>query len=287
MENELAVTPEQQDIIRVNGYEQRALALVISNHSDAQLAASINIDLAKRIDMVTAVYKDLCEPAKMIVEKAKKYCDPSLKDMENARNITKTKLVEWDAKERKRLADERELKEAEERKIRQAAEKAQAELQAKAKVQADALAAKASEARRQLEAAQAAGNVAAAQKAAKEQANAEAAESRAMENAQAKMQQIQAAAAAQISAQEPVEEQAKIVGSAMRDKWVAEMDPRYNESSARMLIIKAAASDSPELAGLLSIDMKALNKLATALQGSMFVPAFKAVNRPIAVGARK
>jgi len=54
----IQVTDAQQDIIKVNGFEQRALALVISNNEDAQQASIDNTELAKRIDMVKAVFRD-------------------------------------------------------------------------------------------------------------------------------------------------------------------------------------------------------------------------------------
>ena len=64
----IEITDAQKDIITVNGYEGRALTLVISSNEDAQQAANENNELAKRIDMVKAVYKDLCAPAKLMVE---------------------------------------------------------------------------------------------------------------------------------------------------------------------------------------------------------------------------
>ena len=54
----IQVTDAQQDIIKVNDFEHRAIALVINNNQDAQQAAASNTELAKRIDMVKAVSRD-------------------------------------------------------------------------------------------------------------------------------------------------------------------------------------------------------------------------------------
>jgi len=54
----IQVTEAQQDIIKVNNFEHRAVALVINTNEDAQQASVDNTELAKRIDMVKAVYRD-------------------------------------------------------------------------------------------------------------------------------------------------------------------------------------------------------------------------------------
>ncbi len=287
VDTKIQVTDAQQDIIKVNGYEGRALALVIDSNDDAQQASITNTELAKRIDMVKVVYADLCAPAKLMVETAKKYCDPALVDYENARAITKTKLSEWDAKEKRRVEEAREKVQAEERAIRQAAEKKSAEIQAKADAKVAAERKIAAEAAEREAAAKKAGDLAAEQKAAQERVAAQAKANKAYENADAKAAVIQAEATAEISAKDPAATQVKIVGSTMRDKWVAELITGIDIDKARMDIIEAASSDSPELAALLTVDMKQINKLASALKGSMRVPGFKAVNKPVAVGTRK
>jgi hypothetical protein len=283
----IQVTEAQQDIIKVNNFEHRAIALVIDSNETAQQAAVDNTELAKRIDMVKAVYADLIAPAKLMVENAKKYCDPALIDYQNARNITKTKLAEWDAKEQRRVAVDQEKADEIERAIRQSAEKKTAEILAKADAKIAAERKIAAEAAERVSYAKKAGDLLAQQRAAKEQAAAEAKAKKAGENADAKAAEIQAGAAARISAKDPVETKLKIVGSSMRDKWVAELAEGESENTAKMMLIKAICKDSPEYAALLTIDMKAVNKLASALHESFNVPAFKAVNRPVAVGTRK
>jgi len=54
----IQVTDAQQDILRVNDFEKLALAMNIKSNDDAQRAATDNVELAKRIDMVKAVYRD-------------------------------------------------------------------------------------------------------------------------------------------------------------------------------------------------------------------------------------
>ena len=96
MNSELVVvSPEQQEVISVRGFETQAEKLVIVTAVDAQVVSNLNTELAVRIDQVKSVYNDLIEPAQLIKEKAGKYCNPALEDMTKARDIQRTKLGVW------------------------------------------------------------------------------------------------------------------------------------------------------------------------------------------------
>jgi hypothetical protein len=285
MNSELVVvSPEQQEVISVRGFETQAEKLVIVTAVDAQVVSNLNTELAVRIDQVKSVYNDLIEPAQLIKEKAGKYCNPALEDMTRARDIQRTKLGVWQQNEQARVAKARAEQEAKEREVRQRSEKEAALKQAKA----DAIV---SERRREAERAEErrveaekAGNAAAIRKAMQDKIKAEQGAFKAQEDAQHEVNRIHMETAAQIHTPINV---TKIDGVTMRANWVAR-PTSFDEDDSKLALINAIASgDKPELIVFLKLNMPAINKMAKAMKNNLVIPGFKAVNEPITTGARR
>lgn len=260
-----------------------AQGYVIDCPEVAQLVSDERIGLAKRIDAIKAAQKKYIEPAQQIIENAKEMFNPAIKALTDARDYLGKSLLTWDQQEKARIARETAEREAAERKVRQEAEAKAAAERARAEEKAREERRKAAEAEEARKKALAEGNARAAAAAAAEAAKANERAAAAIEDGNAKALQAQVAMTAMAV---PVIEETKIMGSSIRDNWVAKLNQGLTEDDAKALIVQAAATN-PQLLGVLKLDMPAINKLAKALKQVMQVPGFTAINEPSLSGSRK
>jgi len=273
MSETIVISPEQSSVIEVKGFIAQANSLVITSNAQAQLVSDLNGELAARIKKVEEVREEIIEPARTSYEKYKKkadaYCDPAIEDMTKAKSIHLTKIGVWQQEEGKRIAAANAVREKAEREARQKAEKEAAAKIAAARAKTEELEVKAREAEEK-------GNV-------KAQAKAAADIAKIQEDVHFEVEELHTKATA---IQAPVEAPVKIAGMTMKTIWTAEIDG-FDEKTARMKLIKAAAGDRPDLAAYLAVDMKALNGIARAMKANFAVPGFKAVDTMKVSGARR
>jgi hypothetical protein len=260
-----------------------AQEFVIDCAEMAQAAANERTDLAVRIDALQARRKKFIEPAQQIIDNAKELFNPAIANLTAAREYLGVGLIEWDKKEKARIAKEKEEREAEERRARQKADQEAAVARARAEEQAAEqrrLAAVAEEARQK---ALREGNARAAEAAA-------AAAAKATEKAEAAIEEGNAAATqahvAVTAMAMPAPAAVKISGSSVRENWIAKLNQGLTEDDAKALIVNEAATN-PQMLGLLELNTGAINKLAKALKGAMRVPGYTAKDEPTLAGSRK
>jgi hypothetical protein len=264
----------------VKGYE-------ITDHDTAAAVAGEMNGYKRAIVKLEDLRKGFLRPAQEIIDNAKALFNPAIEGFEAAEAHCKTLLAGWDDKERKRIALENAQREEAARKIRQEAEREAAAIRARAEEAAAEARRKAQEAEAARVKALAEGNARAAAAAAAEKAKQAERERAAVENGEAKAQEAHLAAAAQVAAA-PVVEQAKVAGTSMRDKWVAELAPGVADvAAAKAMIVEAIGKGRTDLLGVLDVNESAIRKMAEGLMKAMSVPGFVAVNRPIVAGSRK
>ena len=249
----------------------------------AQAASNERTSLAVRIDAIKMRRQKFIEPAKQIIANAEELFNPAIRAMTAARDMLGTGLLEWDKKEKARIAKEREDREAAERKARQEAEAKAAAERARAEEKAREERRKAAEAEEARQKALRDGNARAAAAAAAAAAEATERANAAIEQGEAKAIQAQVAV---VAASMPVAEAVKIAGTSVRENWVPVLNQGVTEEVALVQIIQSAATDQ-QLRGLLKLDQPALNKLAKALKGAMRVPGYAAKDVPTLAGSRK
>lgn len=264
-------------------------ALVVANEYDidclemAQAASNERTDLAIRIDAIKMRRKKFIEPAQQIIANAEELFNPAITALSAARDMLGTGLLEWDRKEKARVAKQREEREAAARKARQDADAAAAAARARAKEKADEELRKAREAEEARQKALREGNARAAASAAAAAATATERANAANEEGDAKATR---ASVAVVAAAAPVAAPVKIAGTSVRENWVPVLNQGVTEEAAFEQIINAAATET-QLRGLLKLDQPALNKLAKALKGAMRVPGYTAKDVPTLAGSRK
>ena len=134
----LTMDDTTRDMLRqADGALVVAQEYVIDCAAMAQAASNERTSLAMRIDAMEKRRKKFIEPAEQIIANAKELFNPAIKALTAARDMLGSGLLEWDKKEKARVAKEKEEREAAERKARQEAEAAAAAARARAKEKAD------------------------------------------------------------------------------------------------------------------------------------------------------
>ena len=280
----LTMDEATRDMLRTaDGALVVAQEYVIDCPEMAQAASNERTDLAIRIDAIKMRRKKFIEPAQQIIANAEELFNPAITALTEARDMLGTGLLEWDRKEKVRIAKEKEERDAAERKARQDAEAEAAAARARAKEKADEENRKAREAEEARQKALREGNARAAAAAAAAAATAIERANAAIEEGEAKATQAQVAV---VAAAAPVAAPVKIVGTSVRENWVPVLKQGVTEEAAFEQIIQAAATDQ-QLCGLLKLDQPALNKLAKALKGAMRVPGYTAKDVSTLAGSRK
>lgn len=256
----------------------------------AEVAQAANTELreikARRVRIET-MKKDFVRPAKEIIANAEKWFDPSLEAHERAEQILKQRLGAWTA-EQQRLADERRRQaEAEARRLRLEAEQKAAAERARAEAAAAEARRKAEEAAERERRAREEGNARAAAAAAAERAKREEEERQRLAEGERKAQEAELVAAA-APTPHSVSELQKVDGFSMRKNWISELADDTPTVDQALEKIVAAIAGVPVITGrrdllsLLTLDMKAANRLAKAQEKNFSVPGLKARNAPIA-----
>ena len=284
-----------------------AQATVIDTPEMATIANEQLRDVKVRLKRAQEIREEFLAPLRQLVDTTNKYLNPAIDSYKNAEKLLKDGLADWQRKEDERIATERRAAEEAQRKARQeaeakaAAERARAEEQArqqqeKARQESEARARAEEQARIAAEAkrkAQEDGDKEAARAAAEQERKAReeaqaraAAEAKAIEQAASTLENGNAKAAQMTLAAEtttsvPVVERAVLKGFNTRKNYVAELKPGTTEEQALEQIV-AAAEQRPDLLAYLTLDMKALNKSAKALEERFNVPGFVAKNKPVA-----
>lgn len=282
----LAMTPElHSQITRGVTYLDVAAAYEITDHDTAQQAADELTVIMGAIQTVKTMKKEFVQGARDIIATAEKWFDPGIEGYTSAANLLKTRLLEWEEKEKLRIATERAVREAEERRIRQEAEREAARARARAEEEARVQREKAEEAERARAAAEASGNAKAAARAAAMAAEATEKAAAAIENGHARAQDALIAASSE-SLAAPIPESLKVTGFSTRKNWKAQLAPGVTEDQAKTMIL-TAASTRPELLALFDLNTGRLDKWAKAQETAMNVPGYIARNVPIAAGTIK
>jgi hypothetical protein len=261
-----------------------AKSFTIDSPEMAQVAADRRALITKQITHFEDMRKSLIAPAMQIVESARGIFNPTINGLKEAKDILGKKLTVWTQEEQKRIDEENRRREEEARKARQEAERKAAEAKAEAEARERAARKAEEEADAKRKAAEEAGNKRAAEAAARAAARAREEAANAQENAEAKSVEAQTHAAAVVEAARP-EQRAKVSGFGTRENWIAEVEKGKTEQD----VIKAIAANleqRPDLIGLLSLDMKAANKLAKALKSHFSVPGLVSRNNPTPIGTR-
>lgn len=260
----------------------------------AQALADERRGWAQRLDRMEAMEKEALSPAKKMLADMKAWAErwfgPAKADLTAARDLAGEKLLEWDKREKARIAEENAKREAEARRLRQEAEQRAAAERAKAEEAAREARRKAQEAETARLKAEAEGNARAAAAAAAAAAKAVEAARAAIENGEARAQRAQLQATAHVFAM-PQAGAVKIEGQTLKDNWAAELKPGVTMDQAKKdIAVAIAAGGNDFLLPLIEINMAArgpLNKLAAALMDKMNVPGFRAVNKQTLAGSRK
>jgi protein subunit release factor B len=257
----------------------------IASHDDAQEAINERNANLKEIDWLEKRLEYVIGPFMEGVKRLRAVFKPAIDQRKAAVEYLNPLILEWDAKEKKRIAIENAEREETARRIRQEAEQKQAAELARAREEAAQKEAAAKEQEAKLAAAKTAGDQKAAQEAAQKAAALREQAAHVQESAAATATQIAIEAAA--TAPTPLQEAPKLAGNQMRDKWVAELLPTYTEERAMLEICAAITEGRQDLLGVLKMDNSALGKLASGLKRNMIVPGYVAMNRPIVAGSRK
>lgn len=277
----LEMPPETAAVLaKDEGALESAQAFVIDSPAMADLANDELRGVKARIKRIKELKEGFVEPARQILENAAALFNPALNALTLAEAALKLSLSTWTTEQERIAAEERQRQQAAQRLREQEAERAAAAERARAQELARAEERRAAEAEAARVKALAEGN---AREAAKQAALAASATEKAqsvVENADAKA--MDALVAAQIPVAAPVVAPAKVSGFSMRDNWKAELLPGVSPEQALALIVKAAATNRPDLLSLLTVDMTAAYRLAKAQHNLMNVPGMKAVNRPVA-----
>jgi hypothetical protein len=224
------------------------------------------------------MHDDIVNPLKAALAGARKWFLPSLAAFDTAEVVVKGKLKSFTLREEERAAAERREREEAERKAREAAEREAAAARERARIVSEELRRKAQEAAEREQKARDEGNHRAAAAAAAERARRDEEARQKVEEGERKAAEAQLAAAALPMAE--VREAAKVAGFGLRDAWSAEATVEETEA---VLLIAAALTARPELAGLLKVDWPAANRMAKALRRNFNVPGLRAVNKPVPV----
>mgnify|MGYP001602080501 FL=1 len=286
----LHMTPDIQGEIQKNvgllAFVREAFPVIdsteVANYASAQrkecLAAAVT--LTARMEKYTA-------KAEEIIAQAKSDFKPGIDNATAAADYCGTLLLDWDTKEKIRVAAERRAQEETERKIRAEAEAKAAQIRARAEEQAREAARKAQEAAEVVRKAQAEGNAKEAAKAAAAAAKQAAeAESRA-EADRIKAAQAEAEAAARIAAM-PVAAVEKVKGYSTTKNWKAEIAlPTPDESVLAIIrgmfgISAETQPVRPEYLAYLCLDMSALHAQAKTSEKLFNVPGMRSVNKAFA-----
>lgn len=299
--NPIAVTvaldeARQQHLAAAQAVVADAEALVIDGAPMAEYANTMLRDVKGRKTRIEAMHEDIVGPIRLALANARKWFTPAIEANEKAESIIKGKLMDFSRKEAERVAFEERARKDAERRAREQAERDAAAARARAeeaarKARQEAEAAATERKKQEEEAARqrADGNKQAAadaerraQAAAAEQARKEEEERQRRENAEREAQRIQVESAARAAAAAPiVVAAAEVKGFGSRKNWGAELVEDATEDQAKLCIVKAIAAGRNDLLSLLTLDMKAANKLAKALEANFNVPGLKARNNPI------
>lgn len=287
----LDVTPELRNTIT---RESTALTEVQSYVIDSPEVAQVVVDdmnaIKRRIVNLETTKATFTKPAKEILDAANNLFDAPLNALREAEKFCKHLLAGWGEQERLRLEREKQVRDAEERRIRQEAEQKAAAARALAEEVAAAKRREADEAARKAEQARAEGNARAAAAAEAKAASLNQAAQSALENGAAKAQTVELEAAAQMQPAPAVTTPA-VNGVQYRNNWVAKLRQGVTEEQAKRLIIaecaKEMATGTSPLLACLTVDTKALGRIAKGLQQNMSVPGYEAVNERIVAGSNK
>lgn len=265
----------------------------IDDGETAQMVATEMNDIKRRVNNLAAEKEKFTSPAKQVLDAANNLFNGPIERLKEAEGFCKRLLAGWDDRERTRIAQERQAREAEERKIRQDAEAKAAAERAKADEIARQKRAEADEAERKAKEARDAGDKRAAAAAEARAASLNQQAQGALETGAANAQQIELHAAVSTQAMPAVAAQA-VDGATFRDKWTARLQSGITDEAAKRMIIAQCAKDlaaspagvSPLLACLM-LDMVTIRRLATGLKTSMNVPGFEAFNDRQVAGKNK
>ena len=109
---ELSVTQDLTTKIAPSGALALADVWDVDSSEMAQAASNQRTEWARQIDEIKNARADFLGPAKKIMEAAAKWFNPAINDREAGRDLLGKKLLEWDKKEKARIAKEREDREA-------------------------------------------------------------------------------------------------------------------------------------------------------------------------------
>jgi hypothetical protein len=279
----LTMAPDVQPLLQQSlGAVELANAFEIDCQDVALAAQEQRISFKKINAVLESKYKGYVKPAQDIIAQARLDWKPAIEANEAAYKILGDKLLTYQAEEERRAAEARREAEEAQRKARQEAEAKAAAERAKADEQARELRRKAQEAEEAQRKAIAEGNAKAAAKAAADAAKAAEQANAVVENAEAKATEAVLEAAAMPAAQ--VEAPAKLAGFSSRKNWGAELS---STEEAAVKAIAATLEAHPERIALLSLNMKAANAMAKALESNFNIPGLRAVNNPVAASRSK
>ena len=230
--------------------------------------------IKEKMDQYTA-------PAEQIIEQARADFRPAIDNANSAAIWLGSRLLEWDAKEKRRIEALRLAKEEEDRKLRAKAAADAEAVRAKAEAEAREQRRRADEAaaaeRKALEEGNAKAAAKAAAEAAKLQEKAKASDEQALIDAE----NIRMQAESQIQAGAVVAAE-KTSGFSTRKNWKGELPPGTTEKQAILAII-AVIETHPEYVSYLTLEWKAIHASAKALEANFNVPGLRARNIPVGV----
>lgn len=287
----------QQHLAQALAVVADADALVVDSAPMAIYANDVLRDVKQRKARIEAMHEDIVGPIRLALSNAWKWFTPAIEANDKAEKIIKDKLAAFTKAEQERVASEERMRKEEARRAREQADRDAAAARARAeeaarKAREEAARAEQERARQEEVArvAREAGDkkgaaeaerkaqTAAAEKARKEE---EERQRLAAADGEANRIQLEAAVRAQ-AAEKPIAAAAEVKGFSMRKNWGAELADNVSDDQAKAEIVKAIAAGRNDLLALLTLDMKAANKLAKALEKSFSVPGLVARNDPTA-----
>jgi hypothetical protein len=266
-----------------------ALALIGSANSElalvkdyvidsAEAAVTVNRDLQRiklAYEQLEAERVNITGPLHVAWKNANAFFKPALDALQQAEAHCKRLLLGWEQKqeearrEAQRRAEDEARKRRQEEEARAAAERAKAEEIARQKQRE----AEEAEARRRK--AEEEGNARAAAAAAAAAAKAREQAAAATEGAEARIAERQATAPVPAAVEIP--EQVKLDGFSSKKVWKGRLKGlTEQERDASFAALVAAAATDPQARALLTLDEKALNRLAGALQKKLCIPGVEA-----------
>jgi hypothetical protein len=234
--------------------QARAMAnmMTVTNALDRELAVEEIQGIKASLKELDRRRRTVTDPLNEAVKAVNALFKPAIEALEGAEGTLKNKVIAFDRAEEARIAEQRRIADEQAR----AAAAAAAEAAAKAAAAAEAEA-RAAQEKAQAEAA--AGNFEAA-----------AAHEMAAAHAQAQAAEVVAVATTAVTAAPaPIAAPVK-KGTASRTKWSAEL------VSLQALVEHVAKN--PSLIGLLQLDQRAADKMASALEAQMAIPGLKPVS---------